>query len=235
MKRGGFQFKQFWVRHDRCAMKVCTDACLLGAYTHAPSPQRILDVGAGTGLLGLMLAQRYPHAHIDAVEIDTDAFSQCQENIANSPWPNSVTPWQGRIQDFSPGQGYDLIVSNPPFYPNHLPSADPKRSMAMHTQTLSFADLIQSVQRLLLPDGQFFVLLPPPQMEQLADVARSAGLHEREKLLIADTPGKPAIRAIAVYTKEAYTHKIRTFCIKSSTGEYSEEFATLLKDYYLIF
>ncbi|MET4758482.1 tRNA1(Val) (adenine(37)-N6)-methyltransferase [Endozoicomonas sp. NE40] len=144
-----FQFKQFRVDQDQCAMKVTMDACLFGALVDVEESQRILDIGTGTGLLSLMAAQR-SSAHIDAVELDDDAARQARQNVAQSPWSDRITVTQSAIQQFfGAPDGYDTIICNPPFFENSLKAANDKRTMARHTESLSFSDLVQATSRLL--------------------------------------------------------------------------------------
>ena len=139
-----FRFKQFSVNHDRCAMKVGTDAVLLGSISGSGNPKSILEIGVGTGVVSLMLAQRFPEARITGVEIDREAWEQASENARQSPWKDRIDFVHMSFQDFclKQGQKYDLIVSNPPFFPNHLKSPDPKRNLALHNDTLSFGELV---------------------------------------------------------------------------------------------
>jgi tRNA1Val (adenine37-N6)-methyltransferase len=169
-----FQFKQFTIHQDQCAMKVSTDACILGAWVDVAQAENILDIGAGTGLLSLMMAQRST-ACIDAVELDTPAFEQAKSNIAESNWGDRVEVFLGKIQDFSSDKKYDYIVSNPPFYQNHLKSEKVQKNQAHHTETLSFEELLDSVLRLRTTSGKFAVLLPAYEAKVLEDLAVSKG------------------------------------------------------------
>ncbi len=127
-----FEFKQFVIHQGDCAMKVTTEGCLFGALVEGANPKRILDIGAGTGLLSLMLAQKYPSAKIHAVELDQKAHIQAQANFAKSPWAENLQIHVGRIQDFHPREKFDLIVCNPPFFKNSLHSNDKSKNLAIH-------------------------------------------------------------------------------------------------------
>lgn len=238
MPNSFFQFKQFRVEQDRCGMKVSSDACILGAYTSYPSPQNILDIGTGTGLLSLMLAQRYPTAQIDAVEIDPDAHEQSSINTRNSPWARNINIHFGPVQEFKPGKQYDLIICNPPFYPKqkYLQSKDPQRRMAFHQDTLSFPELAQTFRRFLSEQGVTSVLLPTPQAEEFLQIAKEVGLFCRKELLISEKPFLPPHRCIRFFghspAKELQQERLN---IRSEDGAYSTAFIELLKDYYLIF
>lgn len=232
-----FQFKQFRVEQDRCAMKVCTDACILGAYTQAPpKTANILDIGTGTGLLCLMLAQRYPHSRIDAVELDLQAFEQAGKNVAQSPWPESIHLYRQAIQEFTPPHRYQLIVSNPPFYPEHLRSENQRKNQARHHDSLSFPDLINAIMRLLTNDGRCSILLPPRQAQEFSKLAEEKGLFLQHELQVQESQAHPPQRSIRFY---AHTPKkspsFDRLIIRDSEGNYSSRFQQLLQAYYLIF
>ena len=161
-----FCFKQFAVWHDRSALRVCTEACILGAYAEVTDVTHALDIGTGTGLLALMIAQRNAKMQIDAVEIEAQNVEQAIENVIQSPFLKRISVVQAAIQNWrkpeSPHSSkYDLIISNPPFFDKHLLSPREERNRALHTETLSLSDLALSVARLLADTGRFFVLLPP--------------------------------------------------------------------------
>lgn len=221
-------------------MKVCTDACILGAYTDTTDTKKILDIGTGTGLLSLMLAQRSTAA-IDAVEIDDDAYAQAKANIAESKFADSIGLHHKSIQEFSRlhlvENQYDLIISNPPFYQNSLQSPDLQTNKALHATTLTFDELIDAVLNLLSPDGRFIVLLPPFEAQQLAEVAQKKALYLYEKLLIQHNPQKPVFRHILSFSKKPvpeYSEDTLVIHEKNSNA-YADKFRQLLSDYYTIF
>ncbi|MEA3451540.1 MAG: methyltransferase, partial [Bacteroidota bacterium] len=150
-KMSEFKFKQFTIKQDKTAMKVSTDSVLLGAWFDFNHPKKILDVGTGTGLLAIMAAQKFPNSKITAVEIDNEAFIEAEENIKNCRWNKIIEVFQVDFIDFSKKEQtkYDLIVSNPPYFENQLRSTDIKKRIARHTDTLTFADLIKSVEKLM--------------------------------------------------------------------------------------
>ncbi len=236
MPKNSFTFKQFTINQDRCAMKVCTDACILGASTDVENVSRILDIGTGTGLLSLMIAQR-TNAQIDAVEIDEDAYQQAVMNVQESVFASKIRVHHQRIQDFLVEDSYDLIISNPPFYQQSLKSADAKVNRALHTVELSFDDIIDSSIRLLSPNGKFVVLLPPFEMEKLIQIAKKKGLYLSKKMLIRHDESKPIFRVIATFqTNQIHDSAEKTLIIHEKDGRtYSDVFRRLLQDYYLIF
>ena len=232
-----FQFKQFRVEQDRCAMKVCTDGCILGAYTQAPAATKnILDIGTGTGLLSLMLAQRYPQAQIDAVELEPLAFEQASQNVAQSPWAKNIHLYREAIQGFGPSHSYQLIISNPPFYPEHLRSENQHKNLAHHHEQLSFPELIRAIKRLLALEGLCSILLPPRQAQEFSLLAEKEGLFLQHELLVQERSTLPPQRSIRFY---AYTHKkspsFDRLIIRDEEGKYSSQFQELLHPYYLIF
>ncbi len=169
MAASGFQFKKFNVQQDRCAMKVGTDGVLLGAWTSVdPQTRRILDVGSGTGLISLMMAQRCPHAEIDGVELDPDAFEQGVENFEQSPWDSNLFNYHASFQEFAEEieDQYDVIISNPPFF-DHGDSPEGPRKLARDKTTLPLEDLIIGAGRLLSEQGRLALVLPAEQEKNL--------------------------------------------------------------------
>ncbi|GAB2588425.1 tRNA1(Val) (adenine(37)-N6)-methyltransferase [Spirosoma areae] len=236
-----FSFKQFTIRQERTAMKVCTDACVLGAYADVGIGGNVLDIGTGTGLLALMAAQRNPTATIDAVEVDNDAVGQATGNVAASPFTNRVRVIHDRIQAFSSEVLYDRILTNPPFYTHHLRSPDPAVNRALHTDDLPLPELLAAVTRLLKSDGQWWVLLPPYEARKVADLAQAAGLWPFQRLSVRHHAQKPVFRTIAGFSFEKRQVVEETLNIheingqNQSGGNYTAEFRALLDDFYLIF
>ncbi|OIN59673.1 methyltransferase [Arsenicibacter rosenii] len=221
-------------------MKVCTDACLLGAYADVANQQaapRLLDIGTGTGLLALMAAQRNPTARIDAVEIDTDAARQATENAEASPFSDRITIWHTPVQQFNTAPAsYDRILTNPPFYTNHLRSPDAAVNRALHTDDLPFGDLLTAVDRLLHRQGQWWVLLPPYEMDQLTQQAVRFGLTPFQRLQVQHHANKPFFRHITGFSFTSQPGTDSTLAIYETDGRtYTATFRSLLQDFYLIF
>lgn len=235
MGNSWFQFQQFRVNQDRCAMKISTDAVLLGAIAKAENPKWILDIGTGTGVIALMLAQRFPHAKVTAIEIDSDAATQAAENFQESQFSDRLELIHNPLQEYSPVEKYDLIVSNPPFFPDHLKSPDSKRNKALHTDTLSFEDLIKKVSLLLSDLGAFWVILPPRQMKMLKDLAEKTGLFPNETILIKDSETKPVHREICKFSFQIWGINEAELILKDEFSVYSSSYSAVLSGFLLGF
>lgn len=227
-----FSFKQFTVYHDRCAMKVGTDGVLLGAWAQVDTARHILDIGTGTGLISLMLAQR-SNARIKAIDIDVDAVEQARSNVAASPWKDRIeVEWQD-ICHFTSEPLFDVIVSNPPYFVDSLKCPDGQRNAARHTDTLDFRDLIASATRLLHPEGAFSVIIPTDGKEYFLTIATRYGLHLSRQTLIHTTPGadpKRVLLTFKLFSNECVTDDLT---IELSRHVYSKEYIALTKDFYL--
>ncbi len=235
-KNNFFQFKHFRVNQAHTAMKVSTEACILGAYAYFENPLSILDVGTGTGLLALMLAQRFPKASIKAVEIEKNAFAEAQKNVAESVFAEKIEIFECSVQAFAKsGQKFDFIVSNPPFYPDYLLATDAAKNLALHQKELSFEDLALSLQQLLSPKGLAYILLPPYQMQQLAALLSCYGLFPQMNLSVYHSSKHRLFRRIVAFGFEEKTTLNETLYIKDESENYTEAFRILLKDFYLAF
>lgn len=234
-----FKFKQFTINQDQCAMKVCTDACVLGAWADVQNAERILDIGAGTGLLSLMIAQRSAAARIEAVELDTDAYAQARENIANSPFKSRIEVFNTAIQEFSSGERFDCIVTNPPFFQSDLRSPDLKINQAHHSESLTFDDLLESIDRLLTANGKWNILLPVDEGIIFQELAGKAGWFLQRKLTLFHQKDKKPFRLVMVFSKPELVDNTvvnQDLLIYEEDGKtYHPTFQKLMKDYYLIF
>ena len=228
-----FSFKQFTVRHDRCAMKVGTDGVLLGAWTDLSHSRRILDIGTGTGLIALMLAQRCMDARITAIDLDSAAVEQAQENIQASPWKDRIEALQQDICTYHPNGTFDTIVSNPPYFIDSLKCPDGQRSTARHTDTLDADRLIGKVSELLTSDGRFSIILPAEQTEDLIRVAGEKGLHPSRQTWVITRPGLSPKRILMEFRKTPITLQPDELVIELERHAYSEEYIALTKEFYL--
>lgn len=235
MANNWFQFQQFRVQQDRCAMKITTDAVLLGALAKCKSPKKILDIGTGTGVISLMLAQRFPEAQVTALEIDPEAAAQAAENFKESPFADRLQLIPTALQDFSSDASFDLIVSNPPYFPDHLKSNNTKRNLALHTDSLPFEALLNHARYLLKPSGQFWVILPPRQMGDFCKLAEKVNLFPNQKIQIRDSETKPIHREIVAFSKTEKRPSFpdQIYCLKSPDGGYSEAYRRILAGFLL--
>lgn len=216
-------------------MKVGTDGVLLGAFTHAPETGNILDIGTGTGLVALMLAQK-SHAQIDAVEIDAGAAEQAAENVRNSPWTGRVRVIHEDFMNFYPScrKEYGLIVSNPPYFSNSLKPETREKTLARHNSGEFYRELLRGVRHLLLPSGNCCLILPAEIAGGLEDQAQELGLHARKRIIIRSKPDGKAIRKLLTLGKTK-TARIaeKEFIIYAKEREYTAEFRELVRPYYL--
>lgn len=231
-----FRFKQFTINQDRCAMKVCTDACILGAWfaDKIPAWSAVLDVGSGTGLLMLMLAQQHK-GPITGIEIDLDAYHQLKENIADSPWRQQLRVFPGDARSFRFPEKFDFIISNPPFYESALPAASHPANLARHSKELTLAELIDAIDSNLSATGSFGVLLPfhrTAWFEQEATSRHHFAL--KEKLLIRQTPRHDFFRSVLWFSRQRDNFTPSSeLTIQTDAGTYSADFLELMQDYYL--
>lgn len=198
-----FQFKQFLIRQELCAMKVGTDGVLLGAWAHGG--QHILDAGTGTGLIALMMAQRYPLSQLTAIDIDEQAVRQARQNVALSPFAARVEVLHESLQEHAASGGlsgsYDAIVSNPPFFIDSLAAPDAQRNMARHALTLTYAELMQAASLLLSDDGELSVVVPFDYRQRMDDEATFAGLFPSRLCAVKTADRKPPRRYLLAFKK----------------------------------
>ena len=233
---GAFRFKRFTIRQQRSAMKVGTDGVLLGAWAGVrPADRRILDIGTGTGLIAVMLAQRSPGALITGVDIDD--VEEARANGDAAPWGDRLHFVQQPIQEFRPGERYDLIVSNPPFYVDSLTCPDRSRTTARHTVHLSYEELFDAVVRLLSPGGRFAVVLPTDEGGRFRRLA-VAHLALRRLTTVRTTPRRPAKRVLMEFSADpaAVPPLVDELTIGTGVPEcYTPEYRALTCDFYLKF
>lgn len=224
-----FRFKQFTIQDDRCAMKVGTDGVLLGAW--CPKGTRILDVGTGSGLIARMLMQRCPEAHIDAIDIDPDAAEQAREN--------GIRAFQARLQDWKLdiGHCYDLIVSNPPYFQNSLKNPDKGREMARHTDTLSYAELIQHSARLLQEGGRLALILPAEAENEIRQLAAAADLFLTHVTRVYSKENKKPKRVLLAFQLKIEDLRLKieedSLVLEDEKGGRSLPYQELCRDFYL--
>ena len=238
-KNSFFRFKEFTVDQDKCAMKVCTDACVLGAWADVENAENILDIGTGTGLLALMAGQRNTKARIDAVELDPEAFLQASGNVARSPFHSQIKVINTAIQDFNPDKKYDCIITNPPFFQSDLLSPKVQKNQAHHSTSLSFDELLLAIGPLLSEQGRYNVLLPMDEAQVFTKKAMDLGWNLVKKLTLYHDKSKKPFRQIMTFKRnhlsENQTFDEALYIYEGDSKIYSSNFKQLLKDFYLIF
>ena len=230
-----FRFKQFAVRQDRCPMKVGTDGVLLGAWAEVrPGDRRMLDVGTGTGLIALMLAQRSA-AWITAVDIDVECATQAAENFAASPWADRLDAVSVAVQRYDPVEKFDLIVSNPPYYVDSLLSPDEGRNTARHAGGLNYDLLFRRSARLLSEGGVVSIVIPSEVERAAEDAAWMQGLYPQRRTRVYTKAGKPARRVLVTYGRRLGPVAEDTLYIHQAGDDYSDDYRRLTGEFYLKF
>lgn len=231
-----FKFKQFTIQQDRCAMKIGTDGVLLGAWVSLENnPESVLDIGAGTGIISLQLAQRSFAETIEAIEIDEDAFEQSVENFEASPWGDRLFCYHASAQEFASEveEEYDLIISNPPFYSDDYKSNDKARNTARFTDTLPFKDLAIFAFQFLSEKGIFALILPRKEEENFISIASEVGLFPKRICRVKGTMTSEVKRSLLEFSFKKNTVKIEELVIEISRHNYTKEYIDLVKDFYL--
>jgi tRNA1Val (adenine37-N6)-methyltransferase len=229
-----FRFKQFTIRQQQSTHKVGTDGVLLGAWADVSHVTRILDIGTGTGLIALMLAQRTPvSVFIDAAEIEKADADQATENVQQSPWPSKIKIHHTSIQDFHPGHHYDLIVSNPPFFINSWLPPEKKRAQARHADQLSFDDLLHAVKRLLNPEGKFAVILPFDEAQRFIERAHFSHLYCLRQLAFRSRSQKPIERLLLEFGRKIQPVFKEELILHAEGDAWSEAYCQLTREFYL--
>lgn len=239
MSNDYFKFKQFTIHQKRAAMKVGTDAALLG--TLAEGGRKILDIGAGTGIISLMMAQRFSEAQVTAVEIDDNAFLDATDNVTASPFGDRINVLHIAFQDYcqqeidkDKSETFDCVVSNPPYFDESLENPDEGRAKARHTSSLPFRDLVGGAYRLLKEDGVFSVCIPPEVLKKFSAECLITGFSLLHSYAIKTVPRKDPRRYVLVYKKGTCTApQHHLFCMQNADGSRSEWYQELMKDFYL--
>lgn len=234
MSNSYFQFKQFTVWHDKCAMKVGTDGVLLGAWAPVRDAHRILDVGTGTGLVALMLAQRsLPEAGIVALEIDGPAAAQARENVARSPWKERIEVVQADFKEYRSSDKFDVIVSNPPYFVDSLECPDRQRNSARHTDSLTYEDLLAGVSGLLAEEGTFTLVIPADVADKVKAVASAQRLQAVRQLNVITKPGGIPKRTLITFSFSGGECVVEELLTEVARHQYSDEYIALTREYYL--
>ena len=235
-----FQFKQFVIHQDKCAMKVTTDGCLFGAwvtnYLHQIAHKNsILDIGAGTGLLSLMLAQQFKDGKIKAVEIQKEDYQQCKENVQLSTFSKNIHIEHSAIQEMDLKQKFDIIISNPPFYQNHLKGPDANKNKAHHHESLDFSSLSLNIKNRLENNGTFFLLIPYVQLHLIEKELNIQNLFMHHLCFVKQTEKHDYFRVMMAGGNEKKQEPTTSEIIIKENNIYTEKFKLLLAPYYLHF
>lgn len=243
-KLDGFRFKQFSIEHSQCAMKVGTDGILLGSWVEPiETHQRILDIGTGSGLLAIMLAQKSTRqTQIIGIDIDSSAVNQATQNMLNSPWRHQLSCQQIDVKDMVSDRCFDLIISNPPYFPSHPQTStkrnasiqDPARRSARHNAELQLDELFCAANRLLTDNGHFYCILPS-DINRVMQISSTNNLHCDKLMHVHAAADKPAIRQLMRFTKKPTSTETTKLCIHHSSAQYSPAYKKLCADYYLNF
>ncbi|VAW14335.1 tRNA(1)(Val) (adenine(37)-N(6))-methyltransferase [hydrothermal vent metagenome] len=231
-----FHFKQFTVHQDRCAMKIGTDGVLLGAWASLQTgPESILDIGAGTGVIALMLAQRSAAKTIDAIELDEAAYQQCFENFEISSWADRLFCYHAGLDEFVAEieEPYDLIVSNPPFYSEAVASGNHARDTARQNRSLPFEELLDGVSKLLSTDGLFATIIPFKEEEAFARSASKLGLYLNHRMWVRGNPSSEIKRSLLQFGPKRTSVAESELTIEVKRGECTLEYQELTKAFYL--
>lgn len=231
-----FVFKQFTLNQNKCAMKIGTDAVLLGAWISIENnPLTILDIGAGTGVLSLMLAQRSSAETIDAIEIDDDAYEQCVDNFEESPWGDRAFCYHASLEEFVEDieEQYDLIICNPPYYSEDYKTENISRDLARFQDAMPFDHLIESVSKLLSESGIFSVIIPFNEEDIFIALASKHNLFPKRILHVKGNPTSEIKRSLLEFSFRENDIEIQELIIETERHQYTEDYINLTKDFYL--
>ena len=238
-----FSFKEFDVHQDRCAMKIGTDGVLLGSWASLDNnPETILDIGTGTGVIALMLAQRSTAATVDALEIDGQAYEQAVENFERSDWGDRLFCYHASFAEFveeMEAESYDLIITNPPFYTDTFKSANASRHLARSEETLPFDQLLSGVSRLLTEKGKFSVIIPYKEEDAFCKLAKQKRLYPVKITRIRGRNKSPLIRSLILFelgrisAETTKSVEMDELTIEMERHQYTTDYIALTKDFYL--
>ncbi len=204
---------------------------VLGSICYWNNPKRLLDIGTGTGVLALMSAQRFDFKEIIGLEISKQAFIDAEINATANPFPSKITIVNQAVQEYQPQETFDAIISNPPFFENSQKNPNEHKSLARHTESLSFPELIQSIARLLTPEGKAWIIVPFESMENIIQLAKTADLFPSDLVTVFGKPNKPT-RIILSFGKQTNEIRSSSICIRTENGSYTDEYKVLTKEFH---
>lgn len=232
MRKSVFKFKEFEVVQEKSAMKIGTDGVLLGAWANSKNPEKILDIGTGTGLIALMLAQRFPQAELTGIEIDQNAFEEAQFNVAESKYSKRISVLHTSLQDFVSDEKFDLILCNPPFFElTHKENS--ARNKARQQSDLTFEELIFYANKLLAPNGKLAVIIPFESETYFLDLASKSNLFPEKITNVKGNENVPFKRSLLLFSRIQSIIQIDKLTIEISRNVYTEDYISLTKDFYL--
>ncbi|WP_343632450.1 methyltransferase [Fluviicola sp.] len=226
-----FKFKHFQISQEHAALKVGTDSMILGSLCHWGNPARLLDIGTGTGVLSLMCAQRFAFREITGLEISEQAVLDARTNAQNNPFPSPISIVHQPIQEYQAAELFDAIISNPPFFENSQKNPDVHKSLARHTESLSFTELIAAISRLLTPNGKAWIIVPFESTWNIVQLAKEHQLYALELITLFGKPEKPT-RMILSLGKQEQKIKTSSLCIRTESGAYTEAYKTLTREFH---
>jgi len=231
-----FRFKQFEVAQDKCAMKVNTDGVLLGAWADVSGAKKILDIGTGTGVIALMMAQKNSEATIEGLDIDEGAYQQTEQNFERSKWRQRLIALHADVQHFFVVTRYDIIISNPPYFVDDYKTDNHQKNIAKHSTALTYKQLIPHLsQHLLSPTGKVFLVVPHFNLPLVVSLAAVEGLFLTRLLEVTAVTGKNPYLALVQLESEQKAHAIESITIQDEAGNFTEQYKELTKEFYLKF
>lgn len=232
-----FQFKQFIIRQSGCAMKVCTDSVLLGAYAQPANVDKIIDIGTGSGLLAVMMALKCPNASIDAIDIDPGAIQQARANFKENGLNGRINAYEADFREFTAQDGYDYAICNPPYFEDGVPTSSDQRNKARYRGSLDIAELMRGISNVLKNNGKAALCLPYADFCKYMEAADKFCMHAEKIISVRPTPKKNFYLNIVILAKTPISVPIeeKQLCIRDENNGYSEEYIQITREYYLRF